>query len=820
MSTAAPWYSRIVSPIGAGFGYLARAFGFRGEQTPRIESVSYGAGWEASAPQAPSYAVEQSMSAYAAFPMVRACASAIAEDLAGLPLKIVKGSGEEAKTVEIPELRAILDNPLSIDPTGSGVLWRQQWAIDLLLPGNAYALILLGERSRPVGLLRLHPGHVNVVPSPFGTPAGYVFGANQKKYEPSAVLHARMPSWADTPDGVMGEGLIRVLDRTLSAELAMRERTKQNAAIGAPLVIISAGSDQLRLSQALMSALQSAYMRAAKESRPLVIDQTVKVDSLSLTAQEMQLTEQQARLDVEIMAVFGVPPSRLFSNNANYATAAEQSRGYWESLRKRAAMIDGQLTRVARAFGDDLTIQHDFSSVAVLQDSRTAQINRAVILVEKFGADPASALAYEGLADAPIGPGQTVPEDDETTEEIEPVKVIRALDGEEPRLEQSDYARPPRAWLADLFEKYPKIWRAGGNIRGPEAWALWGEYEGGARSESVLDWVREREAWAARHYQDGAQLRGRTDEATLSEIAGVVAQCKWGVVGALGWPSMRAALRTVADKLEAESEARAASWAEWEMKVRAPAERRLLVSVLAALSEQSGRVLARLSDVADRERPTVDAGLVAKDFVSDLVDEIFPPGVEDQMLREALESAIRSTVETGYRFGIDQIQTGLLFEPSRLSAATRQQVAQMVTAVNSTTRKQIQDAVLTVYEQGGTVNDIQKAIQDSVDFGPSRSLLIARTETCRAVSTGTDSAINQGLLAGVNVRKLWLSARDLHVRDEHMLLDGDEVMPGETFTIPAGPFAGRTAPAPGGFGSPALDCNCRCGLVPSVIEEL
>jgi hypothetical protein len=93
-----------------------------------------------------------------------------------------------------------------------------------------------------------------------------------------------------------------------------------------------------------------------------------------------------------------------------------------------------------------------------------------------------------------------------------------------------------------------KIWKAGGNIRGNDAFVLWGRAREGSESPAVLDWIKEREAWAARHFQDGRQFKG--DEPNLSNVAGVVAQMKWGVIGTLGMQGMKDVILELTKKLE------------------------------------------------------------------------------------------------------------------------------------------------------------------------------------------------------------------------------------------------------------------------------
>ena len=65
-----------------------------------------------------------------------------------------------------------------------------------------------------------------------------------------------------------------------------------------------------------------------------------------------------------------------------------------------------------------------------------------------------------------------------------------------------------------------------------------------------MDWIKEREAWAARHFEDGAQFKDGDLEPNKSNIGGVVAQMKWGVIGTLGEQGMKDAMLELIKKLE------------------------------------------------------------------------------------------------------------------------------------------------------------------------------------------------------------------------------------------------------------------------------
>ena len=115
-------------------------------------------------------------------------------------------------------------------------------------------------------------------------------------------------------------------------------------------------------------------------------------------------------------------------------------------------------------------------------------------------------------------------------------------------LRNSNHPQFDRAFAESLKEDHPSIWDAGGNIRGNDAFVLWGRAREGSKTPAVLDWIKEREAWAARHFEDGRQFP--QDEPTMSNIAGVVAAMKWGVILGVGESVMKTAVRDLIDKTE------------------------------------------------------------------------------------------------------------------------------------------------------------------------------------------------------------------------------------------------------------------------------
>ena len=106
-------------------------------------------------------------------------------------------------------------------------------------------------------------------------------------------------------------------------------------------------------------------------------------------------------------------------------------------------------------------------------------------------------------------------------------------------LRNSNYPLFDRRFAASIKKDDPKIWKAGGNIEGNNSYNLLLRALDGDDSPAVLRKIKEREAWAARHFEDGAQFKSGDKKARPSNIAGVVAQIKWLVIGTLGEQKMK-----------------------------------------------------------------------------------------------------------------------------------------------------------------------------------------------------------------------------------------------------------------------------------------
>ena len=90
----------------------------------------------------------------------------------------------------------------------------------------------------------------------------------------------------------------------------------------------------------------------------------------------------------------------------------------------------------------------------------------------------------------------------------------------------------------------------------------------------------------------------------------------------------------------------------------------------------------------------------------------------------------------------------------------------------------------------------------------NNSIRIARTEGHRIQNAATLDAQYKAKEKGANVVKQWDATLDGATRDTHRQLDGQIKEVDEDFEV-----NGLRASAPGMFGDPAEDCNCRCSLL-------
>ena len=147
---------------------------------------------------------------------------------------------------------------------------------------------------------------------------------------------------------------------------------------------------------------------------------------------------------------------------------------------------------------------------------------------------------------------------------------------------------------------------------------------------------------------------------------------------------------------------------------------------------------------------------------------------------------------------------------SKLSKTLYESLGEDVKDLKKAVRSQVSRGIA----NGSSWNDIAKTLTEenmkNTPFGKAinNSIRIARTEGHRVQTAAKMDAMTEAKSKGADVVKQWDASLDGRTRDTHRKLDGQIRELDEPFEV-----YGMKADAPGQFGDPAEDCNCRCTLL-------
>jgi len=131
-----------------------------------------------------------------------------------------------------------------------------------------------------------------------------------------------------------------------------------------------------------------------------------------------------------------------------------------------------------------------------------------------------------------------------------------------------------------------------------------------------------------------------------------------------------------------------------------------------------------------------------------------------------------------------------------------------IKSIALTTRKKLRRTLAEGVSAGEGTRKLAGRVRDEMKLSKikGRASVIARTESHNAASFGRFESFKQ---SGLVAKKEWLATFDGRTRDTHATLNGTIQSMDEPFEI-----RGKTAMAPGMFGLPEEDINCRCVILP------
>jgi HK97 family phage portal protein len=472
----------------------------------------------------------------------------------------------------------------------------------LLLSGNAYILKVGSDMGTPQELHQLRPDRIEIKGGSSAIPEKYKYTINGKvKAEYlvdqengfSELKHVKLWNPLDDFYGCSPLSAAAVEVDQFNMSNKHNVNLLGNGARPSGAVIFKPKDDagyDVNLTesqrQQLLTDLNNRFQGTNNAGRPLLLEGDFDWREMGLSPKDLDFARLKHMSATDIAMCFGVPSQLVGVPDAQtYANVAEARLALYEEtiiphLRKIASDLNEWLVPM---FGENLKLEFDIDSIPALSERRkkiyenvtsavregimTRNEARQIVGLEPIdGADGLYISATLFPLNEEAVPTPEVTDNEEDAKEYEDfleedykdehlTNFPKAGDNKKISLRNSNYPQFDYSFASAMKDEGPKkIWRAGGNIRGNEAFMLWSRARQGSETPAVLDWIKEREAWAARHFRDGQAFRDNEKEPTVGSVAGIVAQIKWGVIGNLGEQTMKDVILELTKKLEGKKE--------------------------------------------------------------------------------------------------------------------------------------------------------------------------------------------------------------------------------------------------------------------------
>ena len=493
----------------------------------------------------------------------------------------------------------------------------------LLLSGNAYILKIGSELGTPRELHLLRPDRVSIKGAGKPIPDRYEYVVNGKvqnifPIDPdtgnSEVKHIKL--WNPLDDYYGLSPLQAAAEEVDQHNLSSQHNINllNNGARPSGAVIFKPKDDQgftVNLSesqrQQLLTDLNNRFSGSQNAGRPMLLEGDFDWKEMGLSPKDMDFINLKHMSATDIALCFGVPNQLVgVPDSQTYSNVAEARLAlYEETIIPHLKLIQSDLNEwLVPMFSEGLEFCYDLEGIPALAERKrktyeniTSAVNSGIMTRnearEVIGLSPVEGgdEIYINAALMPIGtpivpePEDPISEEDKEEYELplfedeewldeeivleegkdEVTNFPNKGDNKKVSLRNSEYPQFDYDFAKNVKEVGvgKQIWTAGGNIRGNEAFMLWGRARQGSETPAVIKWIKEREAWAARHsVVDGNQFVGGK-EPNMSNVAGIVALMKWGVVNPkLGVQGMKDVVLELTKKLEGRKDPEEKSWRE------------------------------------------------------------------------------------------------------------------------------------------------------------------------------------------------------------------------------------------------------------------
>ena len=473
----------------------------------------------------------------------------------------------------------------------------------LLLSGNAYILRVAGVGGAPREMHLLRPDRIEIKGGSGGVfPTHYEYRVNgslKATYEVDQETGfsdlKQIKLWHPLDDYYGCSPLTAAAMEVDQHNAATKHNISllENGARPSGAVVFKPKDDsgyQMQLSesqrQQLLSDLNTRFTGSTNAGRPMLLEGDFDWKEMGLSPKDMDFLNLKHMASTDIAMCFGVPSQLVGVPDAQtYSNVAEARLAlYEETIIPYLRKVESDLNEwLIPQFGEDIYFQYDIDKIPALSERRRMIYENVIGAVDKGIMTRNEARELVGLNPMDGADDLLVPANLFPLNEAAPPEPIR-VDDEEDIAQYEEEDEPTKAEAVTNFPKkgdnqkislrnssYPqfsfefakalsddkstvgrKIWGAGGNTRGNGAFQNWQKAREGSTSPAILDWIKEREAWSARHtVVDGSQFVAGSKKPNLSNIGGLIALVKWGAINPkIGQSGMKSTIIEVVKNLE------------------------------------------------------------------------------------------------------------------------------------------------------------------------------------------------------------------------------------------------------------------------------
>lgn len=261
---------------------------------------------------------------------VYACVRLISENLAAMPCKVYRRTSQGRELAEDHPLYDVLHRM----PNGwqTAFEWFEMMQSLILIYGNAYAHIAPGPRGAVDQLIPLHPSMMKVerlenmrLRYTYTTPSGRPI-----VYAQDEILHVRALSC----DGVNGISPIAASPNTVGLARALENHGASLFRHGSIPGIVFSTDRPMAPKQArdITDAWNKQHGGSEHHNKPAILPFGLKPTTISLTNQDAEYIGNRKQQQLEICAIFGVPPHLVGNlDRATFSNIEQQALDFFKN---------------------------------------------------------------------------------------------------------------------------------------------------------------------------------------------------------------------------------------------------------------------------------------------------------------------------------------------------------------------------------------------------------------------------------------------------------------------------------------------------------